>query len=172
MSRQACTTCPKGTHGQYDFPKARTFDLVTLGHGGWSGYFSCVPNGSSSHYGHTFIDRIDASTIVVDLTVMDTKDLVRFAVQGPMVDPSLPDGEVSRCPGADPLLIEHIAERIGLSLSGLDRVGITDYARLAVENGASVSLGDDFVCDREPWNVGDTVCADCTRHRKSLAAAA
>lgn len=158
---QTCKVCPAGTHGKYDFP-TRPFDVVTIGHGGWTGQFRCT-NGTSSHYGHTFVDRLSPETLVIDLTVMDDKALVHFAVSGPMLSAELPAGTARGFTGADPVLVAALLETTGIPMSGLTQVSTDIYAFLANQAGAAVCTGDQFVCDTAPWRPEDTVCADCTR---------
>lgn len=146
-----CPVCPPGTHTRYGSPQ-RPFDVVTIGQGGWGGHHSCS-SGHTSHYGHTFMDRVGPDTLIIDKTTCEWAHLVHGATAGPMLDATLPEGTVSEI-GAP---LRQVAADYYGSPGAFDRVATDVYALFWLELGASVSSAETFTCDRSD---GST-CRDC-----------
>ncbi len=74
------------------------FAVFTISHDGLTLSGDHVDGHSSTrgYRGHYWQDRIGPKTVVVDLRTVPEERIVRFAVSGPMLGVSLPDGTLSR----------------------------------------------------------------------------
>jgi hypothetical protein len=123
------------------FEHGKTFRLVHIGRGGWTGYHASLPGSHSSrvqtqHYGDTWKthDALAPDTLVVDTTAISDERIVKFAVSGPMVDVDLPARMVSTFDGLVPW---QDGGEFG-SARGLHYVAVDVYATIARRFGADV----------------------------------
>jgi hypothetical protein len=148
MQSQSLTTTPSAVdtgreHGPAagPFEHGKTFRLVHIGRGGWTGYYASLTGSHSrhvqcQHYGDTWKshDGLAPETIVVDTTAIAEERIVRFAVSGPMVDVDLPAGMVGTFAGLEPW---QDGGEFG-SARGLHYVALDVYATIARRFGADV----------------------------------
>jgi hypothetical protein len=123
------------------FEHGKTFRLVHIGRGGWTGFYaslpgSCVRGAECQHYGDTWKshDGLAPETIVVDTTAIADERIVRFAVSDPMVDVDLPAGMVGTFDGLKPWQDNG---EFG-SARGLHYLALDVYATIARRFGADV----------------------------------
>lgn len=121
--------------------KTDEFVFLSIGHGGWSARPD--RNTTVSHYGETWkTHRFAPDAVGVDLTVVPWEELCSLSMAGPMCDPFLPDGTVSRAFGSE--LVPFVPgahhdrdPRFGNARS-LDYVALDVYVGIARSFGARV----------------------------------
>jgi hypothetical protein len=100
----------KSDTGTYRPPSGRPKSpLLSIGEGGWTIHFPPYQEGSIrygrgslEHYGDTWrkhLDDLTPDAVGTDTRTIPDADLVRFAVAGPMVDVTLPKGQVAHLHG-------------------------------------------------------------------------
>lgn len=115
----------------------KRYPIGTIGYGGCR---AVSADGRTSISGLTRAEVLAECALVVDLTAIPNDDLAILVVSGPMLDPSLPDGTLSKMfgdhvafdptpqPGRDP--------RLG-NAHGLDNCALDVYLRLCDAFGAA-----------------------------------
>lgn len=75
------------------------FAKFTISWDGGLSLYGISQDGRSTTNGyrsHTWLDRIGPETLVFDLRPMEWEQAKSYAIRGPMTDPSIPDGMVSK----------------------------------------------------------------------------
>lgn len=104
----------------------------------------------------------DGVPVINTRNAVETKEGFKMAINGPMVDVTLPDGEIDQCPEPSPVFAGAVSgnqfgtllklqekSRAKSEIGPLDSVSIAEYARRWKEVGAQVGVikGDKIVWD-------------------------
>lgn len=129
------------------------FSVIVLGHGGIVGYPAFQARGTRSTvhiYGSDLapdLHRVVEGGHAVDLTVIPMARLIGASLNGPLLDTTIPAGEVDRCPVPSAILAAGLEGTFGLlarqkraepAWSGLDSVGTATYLAYWRVKGAKI----------------------------------